>query len=112
MRLQAAASALTLCLAASSAGADDGAQSPIAFTALDLLSLRQIGGESGNLSVSPDGRQVAFQLREPQFDRKTYDLGWYVAGIAAGGAAIRIAAGGDDEKHYHGRSALPRRARR
>jgi len=36
-------------------------------SAKDLLSLRSIGGYTGNVSVSPDGQLVAFQLQDPDF---------------------------------------------
>lgn len=95
MRLRVAASALLGCLAVTAALADDDKQSRTPFTALDLLAMRQIGGESGELSVSPDGRLVAFQIREPRFDRRSYDLDWYVAAIEGGSPVVRVAEGGD-----------------
>lgn len=66
----------------------------------DLLRLRDIGPvENGNtqapiLSVSPDGRQVAFQLRQVNAEATGYCLGIYVVDVN-GGEARRIDFGGE-----------------
>jgi dipeptidyl aminopeptidase/acylaminoacyl peptidase len=70
------------------------------ITPEDLLRLRDIGPvENGNtrapiLSVSPDGRLVAFQLRQVDAEKTGYCLGVYVLGIH-GGDLRRIDQGGE-----------------
>src|SRR5260221_5793861 len=41
------------------------------------LSIVEIGGYDGNISVSPDGRFVAFQLQRANIGARTYDIEWY-----------------------------------
>lgn len=62
----------------------------------DLANLRDIGGHArGAISVSPDGRWVAFQLQTPKVSEETYALAWMAVSGESGSAAQRIARGGD-----------------
>lgn len=74
---------------------------PVAFgettvTPLALASLRDIGGhDRGGISLSPDGRWVAFQLQEPDLDQNSYRLTWMVVD-ANGDKFVRQLGGGGD----------------
>lgn len=50
-------------------------------TAIDLLSLRDIGGHFGSMSVSPDGHWVAFQVQRPSVEKNDYETSWHVLSI-------------------------------
>ena len=67
---------------------------PKAISAKDLLSLRSIGGYTGNVSVSPDGQLVAFQLQDPDFSTHTYNLRWYAMRVD-GHVPTYLGSGGD-----------------
>ena len=75
------------------------AKSPI--TAKNLFRLRDIGPVSNGdpeapvLAVSPDGAQVAFQLRQVNGAGTGYCLGMYVLDLKAQGTARRIDLGGE-----------------
>ena len=71
-----------------------GAGKPL-LSARDLLSLREIGGYSGNLRVSPDGRRVAYQVQERVFPEGTYKLEWFVAPTDGTRTAVSVGEGGD-----------------
>lgn len=51
------------------------ASPPRELTARDLLELREIAG----LSVSPDGRYVAFEVQQADLEANHFRAGWYVA---------------------------------
>lgn len=65
------------------------------ITAADLLSLKQIGGYSGNISLAPDGRSVAFQLQSADYAARTYKSDWFVVPVAGNGKATIVGSGGD-----------------
>jgi dipeptidyl aminopeptidase/acylaminoacyl peptidase len=46
-----------------------------------------------SLSVSPDGRLAAFQVRQASIDRNSYRIDWYVADLESG-RSVRVADGG------------------
>lgn len=61
----------------------------------DLLSLRDIGDPYGSkaIFVSPDGSQIAFQIREANVETNSYTLSWYILDsklvhVSDGGDAI------------------------
>ncbi|MGB6449411.1 MAG: Atxe2 family lasso peptide isopeptidase [Steroidobacteraceae bacterium] len=60
-----------------------------------LLSLKDIGGEAGVISVSPDGGLVAFQIQQADFIADTYRSNWYVVRASGGAAPVRVGSGGD-----------------
>jgi len=76
------------------AGAIRTAASADTFSARELLSLREIGGHRGNISVSPDGSLVAFQLQHADLASRTYRVAWYVV-PADGGASVFVGEGGE-----------------
>jgi dipeptidyl aminopeptidase/acylaminoacyl peptidase len=59
--------------------------------ARDLIELRDMSG----LSVSPDGRHVAFQLQEANLAANRYELGWHVASSLRAGPARNVGDGGE-----------------
>lgn len=67
----------------------------------DLVGLRDIGpnitfvARLDLLSVSPDGSQVAFQLRRAEPARNSYCLGMYVMPTRTGGKAVQVDRGGE-----------------
>ena len=66
------------------------------ITAEDIANIRDIGGHhSGAISVSPDGRYVAFQLQTPNIEARKYDLSWYVMETGPSGTPRKIDDGGD-----------------
>ncbi len=50
----------------------------------DLLSLRDIGGYYGALSVSPDGNHVAFQVQQAMTKDNAYRTAWFVVDVKSG----------------------------
>lgn len=69
------------------------AAEPSTLSARDLLMLREIGGYSGNLSVSPDGSFVAFPLQQADFATRSYKTTWHVVPVD-GGEPIFLGEGG------------------
>lgn len=61
----------------------------------DLISLRDIGGHSGEISVSPDGERVAFQLQQADVSGNAYRTEWFVAMTGAPHACYSAGSGGD-----------------
>lgn len=63
---------------------------------LDLVQLRDIGGDSygGAISLSPDGNWIAFQLQEPNLSTNNFRLTWFVVS-ARGGALRSLGDGGE-----------------
>lgn len=61
----------------------------------DLLSLRDIGGYHGELSVSPDGMLVAVQLQQAMVKDDTYRTEWFVIDIASPNQPIPAGEGGE-----------------
>lgn len=81
-------------LAATANGSDE--NSPGTIAAKDVASIRDIGGHhSGAISVSPDGRYIAFQLQTPGFKEREFVLAWYVMEIGSSGKPTKIDDGGD-----------------
>jgi dipeptidyl aminopeptidase/acylaminoacyl peptidase len=66
-----------------------------AVTPEDLIGLRDIAPGDGPISVSPDGRAVAFQMRRADPSTNRYCLGIYVLGLDSGHRLARIDTGGD-----------------
>jgi len=64
------------------------------LTSLDLLSLAEIGGYSGSLRVSPEGRRVSFQVQQRVYPEGTYRLQWLVAPTDGANKAI-VGEGGE-----------------
>lgn len=89
-----AAALATPLLARASSPAGGAAPVP-AISTRGLLSLKDIGGESGIISVSPDGRLVAFQIQWADFAADTYRADWYVSGISPDATPVRVGSGGD-----------------
>lgn len=69
----------------------DTGPSPQPVSARDLIELRDMHG----LRVSPDGRKVAFQLREAKLAANRYELGWYVVSLRRSGPARHVGNGGE-----------------
>ena len=67
-----------LCLAASATGM--GAQAPVAPSIDDLINLKRVGAPA----ISPDGRQVAFTIRETNWDDNAYETEVWVGNAATG----------------------------
>jgi len=67
----------------------DNTRRPVAE--LDLLQLRDIRG----LSVSPDGRHVAFQLQQANLDTNGYELAWFVSPTSRSESARSVGDGGN-----------------
>lgn len=62
----------------------------------ELMSLQQIGGMLGTgLSVSPDGRHVAFEMHQADVATNSYRVGWYVASTTRPADLVSIGDGGD-----------------
>lgn len=65
-------------------------------TPIDLLKLRTVGGMTGRgLSLSPDGRSVAFELHRADSVENRYHVAWFIAPIAVGARARNVGDGGD-----------------
>lgn len=65
-------------------------------TPIDLIELRDIGGHSGAISVSPDGKHVAFQIQQGDATTDRYRTGWFVASTTLNSReAVRVGDGGD-----------------
>lgn len=67
----------------------------VRLTARDLLSLKDIGGAFGIVSVSPDERSVAFEIQQPDFRADTYRSEWYIARTDGRGMPVDVGSGGD-----------------
>lgn len=81
---------LSLMLAAAAAGPiPDVGPVRAAVSATDLVETADISG----LSLSPDGRRVAYRVSRPSVSANAIALDWYVAPVA-GGLPIRIGSGG------------------
>jgi dipeptidyl aminopeptidase/acylaminoacyl peptidase len=65
------------------------------ITATDIFSLREIGGEDGSLSVSPDGSKVAVQIHQANFAGRTYKLEWYLVSTERPAEAVHAGSGGE-----------------
>jgi dipeptidyl aminopeptidase/acylaminoacyl peptidase len=63
--------------------------------ARDLRLLADIGGYWGNISVSPDGTKVAFQLQVADFAKHAYKIDWYVVPLAGSHTPVHVGDGGD-----------------
>lgn len=48
----------------------------------------------GGVTVSPDGRRVAYRIEQASVERNTYDSVWYVQDIASAAPPLRVADGG------------------
>ncbi|MBL8271691.1 Atxe2 family lasso peptide isopeptidase [Steroidobacter sp.] len=64
------------------------------FTSADLLSMKDIGGYSGGLALSPDGQSVAMQVQQPDFAARTYKLDWVIASVRDG-TTLQVGEGGE-----------------
>ncbi len=66
------------------------------ITAMDLLTLQQIGGDSGTgLSVSPDGKFLAYETHQVVVAADTYRVTWFVAPLTGREQPINVGDGGD-----------------
>lgn len=61
----------------------------------DLISIRDIGGYTGAISISPDGKHVAFHLQQGDATSNTYKTGWYVVPVTPNADELRLGDGGD-----------------
>ena len=62
----------------------------------DLTNLRDIGGHAkGAVSVSPDGKWIAFQLQTANIDEGDYGLSWMTLPVEGGVEPTLVADGGD-----------------
>lgn len=65
-------------------------------TAADLFLLRTIGGMTGTgLSVSPDGKYVAFEAHQPDPAGNTYRVAWFTVATTGRANAVNVGDGGD-----------------
>ncbi len=97
--LRAVLAAASVALAMRVAGAERVGDAPSAvpahaITARDLISLNEIGGDFGLISVSPDQRSIAFQVKRVDMAAHTFHSTWYVLPVQ-GGAPVRIGDFGD-----------------
>lgn len=66
------------------------------ITSADLVTLNEIGGMSGTgLSVSPNGKYVAFEVHQADLAENGYRVRWVVASADREGRATEVADGGD-----------------
>lgn len=65
------------------------------MTGMDLIGLKDIGGNTGSFSLSPDGRFIAFQLQRADFENRTYAADWFVVQTKAGASPRHVGSGGD-----------------
>ncbi len=72
----------TLAIAALTLVAGSAAQVPDTPTIDDLITLRRVGAPA----ISPDGRQVAFTIRETNWDDNTYETEIWLAAVSGGEA--------------------------
>ena len=71
-------------------------RSPHRIESAHLIALREIGGMTGTgLSVSPDGRYLAFEMHQADTANNGYRVAWFVASTSPGGVAVNVAGGGD-----------------
>lgn len=61
----------------------------------DLLSLRDIGGYYGELSVSPDGEHVAIQIQQAVVADNAYRTGWFVVDVKSPKTPVPAGEGGE-----------------
>jgi dipeptidyl aminopeptidase/acylaminoacyl peptidase len=61
----------------------------------NLVGLRDIAPGDGAISISPDGRAVAFQMRRAIGSANRYCLGIYAVGLGPGHPLTQVDAGGD-----------------
>ena len=65
------------------------------LTSTELASIRDIGGHAkGAISVSPDGKWVAFQLQVPKISRGEFEYTWITVSTKPNGSAFAVADGG------------------
>src|SRR5262249_37786641 len=65
-------------------------------SSLDIMELRVIGGQSGTgLSVSPDGRWVAFEIHQAKLESDSYRSAWYIASTSNVRQATNVGDAGD-----------------
>ncbi len=82
------------------------------ITARDLATLRDLGPTAGMflgqspVGISPDGRHIAFQLRQADPDRNRFCLGMYVLDLAAGARPIVVDSGGELVRFHFTRGTL------
>ncbi len=62
-------------------------------TPLDLLTLRDVDGES--VRISPDGRWVVYQVHQAVLETNDYRTTWYVISTTPGSTPVEIGDGGD-----------------
>jgi dipeptidyl aminopeptidase/acylaminoacyl peptidase len=87
--------AIALALATLSAhGAQAQISSGRTISARDIISLTEVGGYFGQLSVSPDQRSVAFELKVADIDTQSFQMAWYVMPVQ-GGPPVRVGDYGD-----------------
>ena len=65
------------------------------INSLDLISLRDIGGYIGDLTVSPDGAYTAFLLQSPELEKNRYRSDWYVVENVSGAKPVFVGDGGE-----------------
>ncbi len=69
---------------------------PRPITPGDLVALRDIGGHSGDFSISPDGEFVAFQIQQGDPVTGKYSTGWFVASTRAASEGVRSVGNGGE----------------
>ncbi|MGC2333566.1 MAG: hypothetical protein WA581_19100, partial [Candidatus Acidiferrales bacterium] len=75
--------------------------SPHPITEMDMAHIRNvsrvdIGQSDGDaISVSPDGKQIAFQLYQGDPETNRYRIGWFVAPTKPGKSPINVGDGGE-----------------
>lgn len=81
------------------------------LSARRLAETRDIGGGAygGEISVSPDGKWVVFQLQDPDIEAGQIELSWMIVAARGDGTALEIADGG--ELDVNPRLAVPDGAR-
>lgn len=66
------------------------------ITAKDLVQIRDVGDPYyGGLSVSPDGRRLAFQMRQADLEGNRYNTSWHIAQTTGGQPLVEVGDGGE-----------------
>lgn len=75
-----------------------GSQPARVLTSYDLVTARIVGGDDGfGLSISPDGKYMAFELHSADLARNTYDVHWVVASTEGPEVANSVGDAGQPE---------------
>ena len=69
------------------------------MTTLDVMQIRDVGGQTGDvgLSVSPNGAHLAFEMHQPDLRNDTYRVAWFIASAHQPSAPVNVGDAGDPE---------------